>query len=113
MGFPHIKFNGSSRWRGVREAVFERDGWRCYVCGWGPGERPADWNPKYTFSRSWRVKPDPACEGAYITDWNHLAVDHVIPRDKGGWHHMDNLRCICEKCNAGKCNRGVGARQFA
>jgi len=34
-----------------------------------------------------------------------LAVDHIIPRSKGGGHGMDNLQTLCGKCNSSKGNR--------
>jgi hypothetical protein len=33
------------------------------------------------------------------------AVDHIIPRSRGGTHHLDNLRATCKPCNS---RRGAG-----
>lgn len=31
-----------------------------------------------------------------------LVADHILSRRNGGSHHPDNLRCLCESCNARK-----------
>lgn len=33
---------------------------------------------------------------------SNLEVDHIIPVSKGGSDDMDNLRCLCFRCNRGK-----------
>lgn len=62
-----------------RIAIFNRDGWRCYLCG------DAVTLPTRAHS------PKQATE------------DHVIPRSKGG-HPTDpaNLRTACHECNSRK-----------
>ena len=37
----------------------------------------------------------------------HLEVDHIIARDKGGTDHIDNLQLLCGNCNRIKGNRGM------
>lgn len=32
----------------------------------------------------------------------HLTVDHIVPRSKGGTHHLDNLQTLCRSCNSRK-----------
>lgn len=34
-----------------------------------------------------------------------LEVDHIIPVSRGGADDLSNLRCLCFKCNRGKCNK--------
>ncbi len=34
-----------------------------------------------------------------------VEVDHVLPIEKGGMHHPDNLVASCRKCNASKADR--------
>jgi 5-methylcytosine-specific restriction protein A len=37
-----------------------------------------------------------------------VEVDHIIPHSLGGKDHLDNVRCICRRCNqslGGKQNR--------
>ena len=32
-------------------------------------------------------------------------IDHIIPREYGGWDNEDNLQCLCVHCNRSKgCN---------
>lgn len=62
--------------------VFERDGWRCYLCGRS--------TPEHLLKTSRGDGP---------------TLDHVIPLSRGGTHDMANLRCCCRACNAGKSNR--------
>lgn len=35
----------------------------------------------------------------------HLAVDHIIPRKKGGTHELNNLQLLCTSCNSVKGKR--------
>lgn len=56
--------------------VFERDGWRCYLCGCD--------TPK-------------ALRGT--RNDNAPELDHVVPISKGGAHAYDNVRCACRVCN--------------
>jgi len=37
----------------------------------------------------------------------HLEVDHIIARSKGGTDHIDNLQLLCGWCNKVKGNRGM------
>lgn len=60
--------------------VFERDGWRCYLCN-------------KALSQDVKVPNDDA-----------PTIDHVIPLAKGGSHSMENLRACCFKCNYTKCD---------
>lgn len=58
--------------------VFERDGWRCGICG-----EPVDPNLKW---------PD---------EWS-ASLDHVLPLAAGGWHTVDNTQCAHLICNIRK-----------
>jgi hypothetical protein len=57
------------------EAIFERDGYTCYLCG------------VQTDNSSW---PNP----------RYPTIDHVIPLAMGGTHTMANVRCACFACNS-------------
>ena len=63
---------------GLRFKVFQRDRFRCQLCG-----------------RS------PATELGCI-----LHVDHIVPFSKGGKTTFENLRVLCAECNLGRSNRG-------
>ena len=39
--------------------------------------------------------------------FRNFEVDHVIPRAKGGSHHIENLQLLCGACNRAK---GVGTQ---
>lgn len=56
--------------------VFDRDGWRCYICG----IEVFDLKSK--------------------TALNKAELEHVIPLSRGGEHTMENLKCSCRRCNA-------------
>lgn len=58
----------------LRFKVFQRDNFKCCVCGASPAK-------------------DPTIE---------LHVDHILPWSKGGETEIDNLQTLCSKCNLGK-----------
>lgn len=62
--------------------VFDRDGWRCQICGKAtPSERRGTRYP------------------------NAPELDHRIPLSLGGTHTYDNVQCACRACNILKGNR--------
>jgi 5-methylcytosine-specific restriction endonuclease McrA len=65
-------------------AVFDRDGWRCQVCG---------------------VKTPSRLRGS--SDPKAPELDHRIPISKGGDHAWNNLQCCCRACNGSKGSRLV------
>lgn len=67
-------------------AVFQRDGWRCQICGAR--------TPKRLRGSLSDVAPE---------------VDHRIPLALGGGHTSDNVQCACRKCNLAKgARRAMG-----
>lgn len=74
-----------------KRSVFERDGWRCYLCGCE--------TPKHLSG---------------TTEPNAPELDHVVPLAKGGPHTYRNVRCACRACNRDKGARLLeGARTHA
>lgn len=75
---------GSAR-RVSATKVFQRDGWRCQLCGVKvrrlKGRRFDDRSP-------------------------HL--DHIIPLRAGGEHSYLNVQCLCRKCNLSKGSKALG-----
>jgi hypothetical protein len=62
--------------------VFERDGWRCQICGKAtPSERRGS------------------------TRSNAPELDHRVPLSKGGAHTYANTQCACRACNGVKGNK--------
>lgn len=59
--------------------IFERDGWKCQICG---GETP----------RELRGKNKP----------NSPELDHITAVCRGGLHNRQNLQCCCRSCNMEK-----------
>lgn len=64
-----------------RQAVFDRDGWRCMICG---------------------VRTPKAKLGKLAP--NSPELDHRIPISKGGPHTYENVQCACRSCNSTKGN---------
>lgn len=65
--------------------VFDRDKWRCMLCG------------RSTPSRKRGTIEDDAPE-----------LDHIIPLSKGGSHSYANTQCACRKCNREKGSKPLG-----
>lgn len=59
--------------------IFERDGWKCHLCGVGTPQRLRG------------THADRAPE-----------LDHILPLAAGGDHTFDNVACACRKCNQAK-----------
>jgi hypothetical protein len=66
----------------LRNAILERNGYTCQLCGAGAGD-PDPTNP----SRKAR-----------------LHVDHDTPISQGGTDDPSNLRVLCSACNQGRAN---------
>lgn len=66
--------------------VFDRDGWRCQICG---------------------VSTPRSRRGTRHA--NAPELDHVVPVSAGGEHSRANTQCACRRCNAAKgAGRPVG-----
>lgn len=65
--------------------VFERDGWRCQLCG---------------------VKTPKTAKGTRAA--NAPELDHIVPMSRGGAHRYENVHCACRACNAAKGARPLG-----
>lgn len=59
--------------------VFDRDGWRCQLCGRSTPRRLRG-----------TIKP------------NAPELDHIVPISKGGAHSYLNTQCACRECNGSK-----------
>lgn len=62
-----------------KRKVFERDGWKCYLCGCD--------TPKEMSGTTNDFAPE---------------LDHVVPLAGGGAHSYENTRCACRACNRSK-----------
>lgn len=65
--------------------VFERDGWRCHICGRE--------TPRQRRGTNHRRAPE---------------LDHIIPLAKGGEHSYSNTACACRECNGRKSAKIFG-----
>lgn len=72
------KMRGSGAERFSRREIFERDGWRCQLCG------------KKTRRRVNRYHPQAP------------TLDHIIPIARGGSHTRANSQCAHRRCNLRK-----------
>ena len=79
-----------ARWKGRdREpidprVIFERDGWRCGICG--------------RMTRRDKAWPHPKAP----------TLDHIVPLARGGTHTKTNVQCAHWACNAAKADRDEG-----
>lgn len=62
-----------------RLRVFDRDGWRCQLCGKA--------TPRRLLGRRVDLAPE---------------LDHVVPLAAGGAHSFENTQCACRRCNMAK-----------
>jgi 5-methylcytosine-specific restriction endonuclease McrA len=93
--FRQHKGGGSHRARAKRAGVtmkyfnvmriFERDKWRCQLCGIS--------TPKRLKGKNLPNSPE---------------LDHIIPLSQGGGHVIENVQCACRKCNGSKGNKPLG-----
>lgn len=65
-----------------RVEVFDRDGWRCGLCG--------TQTPRHLMGSCDDRAPE---------------LDHIVPLSRGGDHLKRNVRCACRRCNRLKYNR--------
>ena len=68
------------------EEIFERDGWRCQICGKLVSRRLYKTNGTKRYA-------------------NAPSIDHIIPISRGGEHIKANVQCACYLCNCRKGNR--------
>lgn len=94
--------------REIWEGHIERDYWctREFIIWWTVG------NPR--FKRVIYIRDNFTCRicglkpiaqnkcGIEIPDLSLLAIDHIYPIAKGGETKLDNLQCLCRKCNLRK-----------
>jgi len=66
-----------------RIQVFERDNWRCHICGRKTLRSARSWHPRAA------------------------TLDHLIPMAKGGPHLYANVACACHLCNSVKGDRAM------
>lgn len=77
------KLSGSERFDPVE--VFERDGWRCHMCGAN--------TPKVLRGTHHDSAPE---------------LDHIVTIFEGGEHSRRNTACSCRKCNIAKGAKSYG-----
>jgi len=68
--------------------IYERDGWRCGICG-----------KKVRRDKKWPHPRSPS-------------LDHIVPLAKGGKHVRTNVRCACLVCNCVTKQDSLVAAQF-
>ncbi len=79
------RLKAGAKWEIVNKiVVFERDAWRCQICG-------------CKTPHSLKGKNEP----------NSPELDHRIPVSKGGDHTYQNCQCLCRACNGKKSDRHI------
>lgn len=66
-----------------RRKIFDRDGWRCGICGKKVDPR--------------KSHPDPLA----------ATIDHIVPLAAGGKHEPANVQCAHARCNSSKRDRAA------
>ena len=82
--------NGCASERFKTTDIFERDKWKCKMCG---------------------CKTPKALHGGL--EPNAPVLDHIIPLSLGGPHTKANTRCLCRQCNGKKAAKYEGQLAFA
>ena len=90
----------------TREAVWQRFGPFCYLCGLETWFDQKDLLLR-SGSRLWRERWGERKRGD--REWDAV-VEHVKPRSKGGGHTWDNVRVACNRCNLKKGDRDLGVQ---
>jgi predicted nucleic acid-binding Zn ribbon protein len=99
-GIHHGTFKARARLYGVRYehvdriAVYQRDGWRCQLCG------------RKTLRRAIRNKNTQRLHP------RSPSIDHITPMSRGGDHVESNCQCACLSCNVRKHARLIGQRRL-
>lgn len=83
-GMRRARMRGATADRIDKRRVFERDKWRCHLCGCKTLKR-------------WRHDHPRAPE-----------LDHIIALADGGAHTWGNVACSCRACNGAKSARSMG-----
>jgi 5-methylcytosine-specific restriction endonuclease McrA len=50
-----------------------------------------------------KAKRCPVCSKRML--WAYKSLDHMVPKSKGGWHSIFNVRVICKACNTKKSTK--------
>ena len=67
----------------IKENIFKKANYKCYICG-DEVVKGKDCSPN---------------------NINFGTLDHVIPRAKGGYSNVKNLKCCCRLCNSIKADK--------
>lgn len=72
--------------RVIRKNVYTRDGYKCTTCKKEAINIPENYDGSYTL----------------LTKDGWLEIDHIISRKNKGTNDIENLRTMCNRCNASK-----------
>lgn len=82
------RLNGATSEPFAPAEVFDRDDWRCQLCGVRCLKAATYPHPRYP------------------------TLDHIVPLSKGGDHTRANVQCACLRCNTAKGNRTIKPEQL-
>lgn len=94
---PERDSKGGQATAATAHAVFARDGWRCRYCGLRVIDRASLWRLSRALPLAfpWGDRKGNSHPATVVLA---ATPDHVVPRNRGGGHGLDNLVTACGTC---------------
>jgi 5-methylcytosine-specific restriction endonuclease McrA len=86
----------------LRLAVYEKSGWRCVLCGIGPGRRPDGYDPRHALLVRTRYRLTGSAAQRARETYDILEIDHIVAYADGGPNKRENRQALCTLCNLRK-----------
>ena len=79
--------------------------WCDFVGVWSRGTRRKLMKQLWRYRMKMGIGAAKRCAMCHTKD--HLTIDHIVPRSRGGPDRVDNFQALCQDCNTAKGNRLV------